>query len=122
MTDALAHPPSDYVGGRFLPIEGATIVSTNPAEPQQIIWQGAPNLDRIDAAVEAARQALLPWSRTSFDDRVDALRRWQQVVRKHGDRLAELITNEMGKTLAESRSEAQAVAGGRQRTRLNHRH
>ncbi len=111
MTDALAHPPSDYVGGRFLLIEGDTIVSTNPAEPQQIIWQGAPNLDHIDAAVEAARQALLPWSRTSFDDRVDALRRWQQVVRKHSDRLAELITNEMGKTLAESRFEAQAVAG-----------
>ena len=111
MTDALAHPPSDYVGGRFLPIAGDSIVSANPAEPQHVIWQGAPNLDHIDAAVEAARQALPHWSSISIDERVAALRRWQHVVRDNADRLAELITNEMGKTLAESRFEAQAVAG-----------
>ncbi len=111
MTDSLVHPPSDYVGGQFLPIEGDDVVSTNPAQPQQIIWQGTPDLNHIDAAVDAARQALPQWSRISIDERVAGLRRWQQVVRDHADRLAELITNEMGKTLAESRFEAQAVAG-----------
>ena len=111
MTDSLAHPPSDYLAGRFLPIEGDHLVSTNPAQPEQIIWQGAPKRDHVDAAVQAAQQALAQWSRASFDERVAALRRFQQVVRDHADRLAELITNEMGKTLAESRFEAQAVAG-----------
>ena len=110
MTETLAHPPSDYVAGRFLPIEGDAIVSTNPAQPQQIIWQGTPTLNHVDAAVDAARQALPQWSGISIDERVAALRRWQQVVRDNADRLAELITHEMGKTLAESRFEAQAVA------------
>ena len=110
MTDALAHPPSDYVGGRFLPIAGDSIVSTNPAEPQHVIWQGQSAPQHADDAVHAARQALPEWSGASFDERVTVLRRWQQVVGDHADRLAALITDEMGKTLAESRFEAQAVA------------
>ncbi len=110
MTDALAHPPSDYVGGRFLPIAGDSIVSTNPAEPQHVIWQGQPVLEHVDDAVYAARQALPEWSGGSFDERVEAVRRWQQVMRDHADRLAALITDEMGKTSGESIAEAQAVA------------
>ncbi|MEE9130486.1 MAG: aldehyde dehydrogenase family protein [Phycisphaerales bacterium] len=110
MTDALAHPPSDYVGGRFLPIEGDSIVSTNPAEPQHVIWQGQPVLEHADDAVREARQALPEWSGASFEKRVEALRRWQQVLRDHADRLAVLITDEMGKTSGESIAEAQAVA------------
>ncbi|MEE8155947.1 MAG: aldehyde dehydrogenase family protein [Phycisphaerales bacterium] len=110
MTDALANPPSDYVGGRFLPIEGDSIVSTNPAEPPQVIWQGQPVLEHADDAIRAARQALPEWSGASFDERVEALRRWQQVVHDHADRLAALITDEMGKISGESIAEAQAVA------------
>ena len=110
MTDALGHPPSNYVGGRFLSIEGDSIVSTNPAEPQHVIWQGQPVLEHADDAVRAARQALPQWSGASFDERVEALRRWQKVVRDRADRLAALITDEMGKTSGESVAEAQAVA------------
>ena len=67
-------------------------------------------LEHADDAVRAARQALPEWSGGSFDARVEALRRWQQVVRDHADRLAALITDEMGKTSGESIAEAQAVA------------
>lgn len=106
----LKHPPSSYVDGHFLPVAGDVLVSEDPADPSRIIWQGAPPPEVLDDAIAAARRALDDWSSLSFADRAAFLRRWQQGVKDNAERLAGIITDEMGKTIAESRLEAKAVA------------
>jgi succinylglutamic semialdehyde dehydrogenase len=116
----LLHPPSDYIDGRFLPIattqEHATIVARDPAQPERVLWAALPRHEHVDLAVAAARRAFVGvtagggWSRTSFDDRVAAMRRWQALTTRNLERLAGRITDEMGKTLAEGRAEAKLLA------------
>jgi succinylglutamic semialdehyde dehydrogenase len=102
--------PSDYIDGGFVPIPGDAVVSRNPAQPEQVIWSGAPNIAHVDEAVRAARSALGAWSSASLEDRAAVLRQWAQITTANAHRIAELITDEMGKTLAESLMEAKALA------------
>jgi len=110
----LMHPPSDYIDGEFRAIDSspssATIISCDPSEPNRVIWAGSSRRDHVDDAVAAARRALRSWSRASLDDRVAVLRRWQALTLTHAERIAGCITDEMGKTLAEARLEAKALA------------
>ncbi len=62
MIDALRQPASSYINGRFVPIEGDDLVSTDPADPDRIVWQGSPPLGHVDDAISAARAALDDWS------------------------------------------------------------
>ncbi|MGI9013600.1 MAG: succinylglutamate-semialdehyde dehydrogenase [Phycisphaerales bacterium] len=107
---SLREPSADYINGRFVPAAGAALTSHNPADPREIVFCGATDITHVDAAVAAAREALPAWARLTIDDRADVLRRWQSVVRANIDRIATLITDEMGKTIAESRLEAGALA------------
>ncbi len=54
MIDLLKHPPGSYIKGRFEPIPGDDLVSTDPTEPDRIIWQGSPAVDHVDQAIEQA--------------------------------------------------------------------
>jgi len=109
MTTTLTQTASDYIGGEFAPIDGDSLRSHNPAAPDEIVWQGKPDPSHVDQAVEAARRALPAWSAAPFEQRAEVLRRWNAVTHKHADRLAGLITDEMGKTLGESKFEASAL-------------
>jgi succinylglutamic semialdehyde dehydrogenase len=108
---SLQHAPSNFIAGQWHSIGGDTIVSTNPANPDEIIWQGTPNPAHVDDAVQAARQALPGWAALSLEQRVEHLRRWQEVANSHAEDMARLITAEMGKVLSESLFEAKALAG-----------
>lgn len=111
MSRLLAYQPSDYINGQFVAIDGESIESTDPADPENIIWKGSPKIEHVESAIDAAKRALPQWSTTSLNERIAALRRWQNVTRDYAEKLASLITLEMGKTLAESKFEASALAG-----------
>ncbi len=57
----------------------------------------------IDAAVEAAKEAFPPWSQTPPVDRARLFYRYRSLLEENFDSIAELITQENGKTLGESR-------------------
>lgn len=107
----LQHAPGNFIAGRWCELAGDAITSTNPANPDEIIWQGSPIASYVDDAVKAARAALPAWAGLSLEQRVAHLRKWQQVTNKHADDMARLITAEMGKVLSESLFEAKALAG-----------
>ncbi len=109
MTGALEHPPSSYINGRFVPVEGDALVSTDPARPDRVVWSGSPPPEHLDQAVGAARAALADWFARSIDERAEVLRGWQKAVRDDAERIAGVITDEMGKTLTESRAEAKLL-------------
>ncbi|MEM7228193.1 MAG: aldehyde dehydrogenase family protein [Planctomycetota bacterium] len=102
---------ANFIGNAFQAIEGDAILSTNPADADDIVWTGAPNIAAVDEAVQAARAALPAWAALSMDERIAFLRRWQEITTERKEEVAQTITREMGKTLAEARFEAGALAG-----------
>jgi succinylglutamic semialdehyde dehydrogenase len=83
-----------------------TLVSTDPCTGEEI-WSGQPG----DAAAEvaAARAAWPAWAAHSHAYRIEAMRRFANVVRKKEQQFAELIARETGKPLWEARTEVGAV-------------
>jgi malonate-semialdehyde dehydrogenase (acetylating)/methylmalonate-semialdehyde dehydrogenase len=59
----------------------------------------------VNAAVEVAERAFIEWRRTPVVDRIQPLFRLKTLLEEHREELALSITNESGKTLAESRGE-----------------
>jgi succinate-semialdehyde dehydrogenase/glutarate-semialdehyde dehydrogenase len=66
-----------------------------------------PNLGPADAetAIAAAQNALAAWRGKTAKERAGVLTRWHQLLIKHADDLARLMTAEQGKPLAEARGE-----------------
>jgi len=83
-----------------------TLVSTNPATGKEV-WSG--EIGDAGAEVAAARAAWPGWAAHSVAYRIEALRRFANVVRKREQEFAELISKETGKPLWETKTEVGAV-------------
>ena len=84
----------------------ATLVSTDPATGEQV-WSG--EVGDSAAEVAAARAAWPEWAAHSVAYRIEAVRRFANVVRKREQEFAELISRETGKPFWEARTEVAAV-------------
>jgi succinylglutamic semialdehyde dehydrogenase len=82
------------------------VVSTNPATGEEV-WSGP--IGDAAAEVAAAREAWQGWAAHSVAFRIEALRRYANVVRKREQEFAELISHETGKPFWEARTEVAAV-------------
>lgn len=102
---------ANRIAGEAVPIAGDALTSHEPANPEQIVWSGAPDAGHIDPAVRAARAALPAWSATPVEQRIEALRAFQELARKHSDTMGELISRETGKALWDATGEAKLLAG-----------
>jgi succinylglutamic semialdehyde dehydrogenase len=85
---------------------GSTLISTEPATGEPL-WSGT--VGEAAAEVAAARSAWAAWAAHSIAYRIEALRRFANVVRKKEGEFAELIARETGKPLWETRTEVGAV-------------
>jgi len=65
------------------------------------------NSKDLDEAVEAAAKAFLSWSKTPIKERVQVFYKYKTLLERDLDSLAELCSEENGKTLSESRAEVQ---------------
>jgi succinate-semialdehyde dehydrogenase / glutarate-semialdehyde dehydrogenase len=94
-----------YVDGQWIHGSHATISVDNPATGE--IIGKVPSLGAAEArqAIQAASQALKPWSAKTAKERAAILRRWFELVLENQEDLARLMTIEQGKPLTESRSE-----------------
>jgi succinate-semialdehyde dehydrogenase / glutarate-semialdehyde dehydrogenase len=90
-----------WVGAR----SGKTFPVHNPATGEQIAL--VPDMGAADAlgAVTAAANALPAWRATTAKERSLRLRAWFDLIVKHADALAHLMTSEQGKPLAEAKGE-----------------
>jgi succinylglutamic semialdehyde dehydrogenase len=83
-----------------------TLVSISPATGETI-WSG--EIGDAAAEVAAARAAWPAWAAHSHAYRIEAVRRFANVVRAKEAEFAELIARETGKPLWEARTEVNAV-------------
>lgn len=74
----------------------------NPATAQILNRVPLSSADEVDRAVEAAQKAFVTWRRTPASERIQYLFRLKMLLETHLDEIATIITNECGKTFAES--------------------
>ncbi len=86
--------------------------STNPARGENVAnfatWTGA----QLEAALAQVSTATPSWAATPLDERCQLLHKLAAVVRAEQESLAQLVTLEMGKRIAESRAEVEKCAQG----------
>jgi malonate-semialdehyde dehydrogenase (acetylating) / methylmalonate-semialdehyde dehydrogenase len=96
----------NYVAGRWEDSRaGQTIPVTNPATGEVLAQAPLSSADDVAAAVKAASDALPGWRRTPAGDRIQPLFRLKALLDANFSDIARLITQECGKTLAESEGE-----------------
>ena len=83
----------------------AHIDVTNPVDESVI--GSVPKLGKAETrqAIEAARKAQKDWARKTAKDRAAILRKWFNLMLENQEDLAQIMTAEQGKPLAESRGE-----------------
>jgi succinate-semialdehyde dehydrogenase/glutarate-semialdehyde dehydrogenase len=84
----------------------------NPATGQLIRDYGEHTDADIARCIAAAASAFESWSRTSFADRAALVRRAADVLRQQQSDFANLMTSEMGKTLASAAAEVDKCVWG----------
>lgn len=77
----------------------------NPATGEKLARSPVANKEEVNAAVEAAVGAYPAWRRTPPEDRIQFLFKLKQLLEDSVEELAQLCTQENGKTVAESRGE-----------------
>lgn len=94
----------NYVGGEWLrSTENKEVI--NPASGEVVGRVCFMSDVEIKAAVDNTVQNFKSWSATSFEVRINFLKKWQELVVAHTGELAEIITLEQGKTLADAARE-----------------
>ena len=85
--------------------------STDPATGETN-WQGeAASPAQVQAAVDRARAAFPDWADRPRQDRIDAVKRYQTVLKERAPQFAEAIARETGKPLWETKTEIAAMQG-----------
>ncbi|MDF2960330.1 MAG: aldehyde dehydrogenase [Paenibacillus sp.] len=103
----------NYINGEWRASStGITDVSINPANKHETVgYVQQSSIADLDAAVAAAGQARIGWSKLSGPARGEYLYRIANILEQRLDEIAETMTREMGKTLPEAKGEtARGVA------------
>ena len=102
--------PCLFIDGQWLRGQGSLLTSVDPASGA-ILWQAdAASPSQVDEAVWAARRAFPSWRRRSLEQRKQCLHAFAEQLRMHAEVFAELIAQESGKPLWESRTEVTAMS------------
>lgn len=102
---------ANLIGGKWVGADsGATLDVTNPANGQKLGTVPKAGRAETKRAIEAAQAAFESFRRTSALDRSKLLRKLHDAIMDNQHALAELLTLEQGKSLAEAKGEIGASA------------
>jgi succinate-semialdehyde dehydrogenase/glutarate-semialdehyde dehydrogenase len=95
-----------YINGQWVASDdGGTLAVTNPATGEVIARVASCGTDETRRAIEAAQAAQIHWRQTPIKERSAILRRWFNLMMENQEDLAQILTAEQGKPLAEARGE-----------------
>src|SRR5215475_8367693 len=95
-----------FVNGEWVnAAEGGTHEVRNPASGEKLGTVPDMGVAETRRAIEAASAALPAWARLTAKERSTILRRWHDLMMSNQDDLAQIMTAEQGKPLAESKGE-----------------
>ena len=97
---------ANLIGGAWVQADSAATVDvTNPATGLKIGTVPKSGKSETRRAIEAAEEAFQSWRKTSVLERHKLLRKLHDAIMDNQQQLAELLTTEQGKSLAESKGE-----------------
>jgi aldehyde dehydrogenase (NAD+) len=106
--DAALTRDRNFIGGRWVDGSGAArLTSTNPASGEVLGVVPDSGPQDVDRAVRAAAEAWPRWRATPAPRRAEILFRAAELLVARKEDLARLMTQEMGKILAETRGDVQ---------------
>lgn len=94
------------IDGRWLAAgDGTTIAVHNPATGELLAAVPKMGEAETQTAIAAAERAFAEWKSRTADQRAAILHKWFELLMQHQEDLAQIMTAEQGKPLAESRGE-----------------
>ena len=98
----------NYIGGKWVNGRGdKTFDTINPANEEILACIHAADVSDVDLAVQAARQAFKSWRLTPAPLRGEVLFKVGDLLKQKKEELALLLTEDMGKVIAEARGDVQ---------------
>ncbi|UUT20948.1 MULTISPECIES: NAD-dependent succinate-semialdehyde dehydrogenase [Pseudomonas] len=95
-----------YIDGKWVPADGGQHINvTNPATGELLGTVPRMGAAETRRAIEAAERALPAWRALTAKERAARLQAWFREIHAHQEDLAQIMTAEQGKPLAESRGE-----------------
>ncbi len=99
---------SNYIGGNWVAGQaGSTFETINPANEVVLAQIHAADVGDVDRAVDAATHAFDSWRRTPAPLRGEMLFKVGELLKSRKEELARLLTQDMGKVIAEARGDIQ---------------
>ena len=100
------HHVKQLINGQFVDSNtNEWIDITDPATQEVIAKVPQTTDDEINQAVAAAKAAFQTWRKTPITTRARIFLKYQALIREHMDELAEILTAEQGKTIADARGD-----------------
>ena len=94
-----------YINGQWVGSGDKRIPVTNPATGEVIAQVADHGADMTRKAIDAAAAAQKGWAALTAKERAVIMRRWYNLIMENQEDLAQILTAEMGKPLAEARGE-----------------
>ncbi|MDN5560277.1 MAG: CoA-acylating methylmalonate-semialdehyde dehydrogenase, partial [Psychrobacter sp.] len=100
------HHVKQLINGQFVDSNTSEWIDiTDPATQEVIAKVPQTTDDEINQAVAAAKAAFQTWRKTPITTRARIFLKYQALIRDHMDELAEILTAEQGKTIADARGD-----------------
>ncbi|WP_292156297.1 NAD-dependent succinate-semialdehyde dehydrogenase [Mesorhizobium sp.] len=100
----------DRVPAHGMQLSGRTFEVLNPSTGELLAELPDMGVDQTRAAIDKAYVAQAEWAALTARERSEMLWQWHQLIVTHTDDLAAILTAEMGKPLAEAKSEVAHAA------------
>ena len=101
---------SNYINGEWLAGSGAELVTLDPSSGRQTWSSNESTFDDVQRAAQAAHDAFEAWALRPLEERIAVCTRFRDLLKEHGEELASIIAEEVGKPLWEARTEAATMA------------
>ncbi|MFZ1527608.1 MAG: CoA-acylating methylmalonate-semialdehyde dehydrogenase [Ferruginibacter sp.] len=99
-------PVKNFIAGKFIDVVGGRKMDVvSPLDGKKLSELPMSSYKDLDDAVEAAKKAFPAWSRMPIKERVQVFFRYKTLLEKNMKELAELCSEENGKTYGESVAE-----------------
>jgi lactaldehyde dehydrogenase / glycolaldehyde dehydrogenase len=99
------------LAGRWTDGAGGEMDVENPADQSVVARVATASAADVDAAVAEAARAQRDWAATPAGERADVLRRLADLLERDRERLARIVTSEVGKPISEARGEVGGAVG-----------
>jgi malonate-semialdehyde dehydrogenase (acetylating)/methylmalonate-semialdehyde dehydrogenase len=99
----MTHQVPLFINGEFIKSKSEEkLPIINPATQECLAEVPLSTKTEMDAAVRAAKEAFTSWSQVAVPERARLMLRYQDLLKKHQKELAEILSKENGKTLADA--------------------